>query len=256
MMKALVVCMLSMAMFLVGCTETADKSLASPVTAEEPSPMADEANEAPKEAAEEPRNKYFIVVDKGAMQVQLHHADSGMVKAYRCACGRGFGNKRMKDDCRTPEGSFWAGRVYDSSDWHYTSPEGIRSPNPGQYGPKFIRIAGARYGSIGIHGTDSPRSLGRRVSHGCIRISNKNILELASYVFPGMKIIVKPGPKDLHANKHPELYDPKPAQTADTTAVKDDSIAAPSVIEELKTESESAVVNSSAEGGEAAGEQT
>ena len=148
------------------------------------------------------KRKYFIVVDKGAMQVQLHHEDSGKVKAYRCALGRGLGQKREKGDCRTPEGRFYAGAVYNSADWHYTSPEGVRCPNPGQYGPKFIRVSGSGYSSIGIHGTDCPRSLGRRVSHGCIRVSNNDILDLVAYVEPGMKIIIKPGPRDIYADAH------------------------------------------------------
>lgn len=184
---------------MVGCSEPADKmtavkSHAGRVSAKTPAedlPARQLADSVASRA-----KQYFIVVDKGAMEVQLHHVDSGKVKAYRCALGRGLGQKREKGDCRTPEGIFFVGNVYDSAGRFYTSPEGVRSPNPGQYGPKFIRVSGAGYSSIGIHGTDSPRSLGRRVSHGCIRISNKDILDLVKYVEPGMKIIIKPGPKD------------------------------------------------------------
>lgn len=212
---------------MVGCSEPADKMTAvkshvgsvASETSKAELPVRQLTDSVPSRA-----KQYFIVVDKGAMEVQLHHEDSGKVKVYRCALGRGLGQKREKGDCRTPEGIFFVGNVYDSAGWFYTSPEGVRSPNPGQYGPKFIRISGAGYSSIGIHGTDSPRSLGRRVSHGCIRISNKDILELVTYVEPGMKIIIKPGPKDIHADKHPEQYEQHDVQPSDGVVAETDTM--------------------------------
>lgn len=211
----------------VGCSEPADKMLTFKSQAGSVSATAPAEGLPARQLAdtvESGAKQYFIVVDKGAMEVQLHHEDSGMVKAYRCALGRGLGQKREKGDCRTPEGIFFVGNVYDSTDWFYTSPEGVRSPNPGQYGPKFIRISGAGYSSIGIHGTDSPRSLGRRVSHGCIRISNKDILDLVAYVKPGMKIIIKPGPRDIHADKHPEQYEQHDVQPSDSVVAEADTL--------------------------------
>jgi lipoprotein-anchoring transpeptidase ErfK/SrfK len=38
-------------------------------------------------------------------------------------------------------------------------------------------------GVLGIHGTNDLRSIGRRVSHGCIRMSNSNI-ELLAHILP------------------------------------------------------------------------
>lgn len=230
MTKALLDKMLAtvVVVLMVGCSEPADKMLTVKSHAGDVAAKTSKADLPARQVADtvsSRANPYFIVVDKGAMEVQLHHEDSGKVKAYRCALGRGLGQKREKGDCRTPEGIFFVGNVYDSAGWFYTSPEGVRSPNPGQYGPKFIRVSGAGYSSIGIHGTDSPRSLGRRVSHGCIRISNKDILDLVAYVQPGMKIIIKPGPKDIYADKHPVQYEAHHAQPSDSVVAATDTMA-------------------------------
>lgn len=164
--------------------------------------------------------KHFIIVDKGKMRVELYDKYGRLKRSYRCACGRGFGNKRSKGDCRTPEGFFRAASPRNSSDWHYTDENGKRSEKPGQYGPRFVRIITPGYSSIGIHGTDAPWSIGGRRSHGCVRIKNENILELAKFVEKGMPIIVKPGPKDEEVNwreEHPG--EPLPGDV-DTVAVR------------------------------------
>lgn len=144
---------------------------------------------------------YFIIVDKQVMRVKLYDRYGRLKKSYKCACGKNYGNKRSKGDCRTPEGFFQAGSVKNSTNWHYTDENGKRSEKPGQYGPRFIRIITPGYSSTGIHGTDAPWSIGGRRSHGCIRIKNENILELADYVTKGMPIIILPSDKDKEVNE-------------------------------------------------------
>ena len=46
-------------------------------------------------------------------------------------------------------------------------------------------------GTYAIHGTDRPASVGRFVSHGCIRMSNADIRELFSMVAVGTPVIVE-----------------------------------------------------------------
>lgn len=144
-------------------------------------------------------NKYnhFIIVDKGSMQVILYDKYGHLKLNYKMACGRNYGHKRSKADCRTPEGIFQCGGWFDSTDWLYTNDWGVTSPARGQFGPRFIRICP----QIGIHGTAARYSIGRRCSHGCIRIQNENVLELVKYVEKGMPIIVNPGANDVAANK-------------------------------------------------------
>ncbi|MCG7334805.1 L,D-transpeptidase [Sporosarcina sp. ACRSM] len=52
--------------------------------------------------------------------------------------------------------------------------------NPGgPFGAFWMGLSKPHYG---IHGTNNPASIGRSVSHGCIRMRNKDVLELASKV--------------------------------------------------------------------------
>jgi lipoprotein-anchoring transpeptidase ErfK/SrfK len=47
-------------------------------------------------------------------------------------------------------------------------------------------------GTIGMHGTNSPGSIGRAVSHGCIRVSNGTITKLAATLPLGTPVFVTP----------------------------------------------------------------
>lgn len=143
----------------------------------------------------------FIVVDKDVMRVILFDRYGREILGYAMACARNYGTKHKKADSRTPEGFFSAEGVYNSTDWLYTDDYGNTSPAKGQFGPRFIRVKNPVTTQIGIHGTASPRSIGRRVSHGCIRVKNENILELVKYVEIGMPIIISPGRRDTNVNK-------------------------------------------------------
>jgi lipoprotein-anchoring transpeptidase ErfK/SrfK len=52
--------------------------------------------------------------------------------------------------------------------------------NPG--GPYGVRWLGLNRKGYGIHGTNNPSSIGKNVSHGCIRMYNKDVLELSNLV--------------------------------------------------------------------------
>lgn len=55
-----------------------------------------------------------------------------------------------------------------------------KQPNPGgPYGAFWMGLSKPHYG---IHGTNNPSSIGHQVSHGCIRMYNEDVLELARTV--------------------------------------------------------------------------
>jgi L,D-transpeptidase ErfK/SrfK len=64
-----------------------------------------------------------------------------------------------------------------------------REPNPGgPYGVMWLSLSRRGYG---IHGTNNPSSIGKAVSLGCIRMHNKDVLELAGIVSNGTRVIIK-----------------------------------------------------------------
>lgn len=67
------------------------------------------------------------------------------------------------------------------------TPRGIfsiknKAINPGgPFGARWLGLT-APGGSYGIHGTNDPSSIGKAVSNGCIRMYNKDIIEVADLV--------------------------------------------------------------------------
>lgn len=61
--------------------------------------------------------------------------------------------------------------------------------NPG--GPYGAFWMGLSKPSYGIHGTNNPSSIGHEVSHGCVRMYNKDVLELASLVSIGTRVTIR-----------------------------------------------------------------
>jgi hypothetical protein len=77
----------------------------------------------------------------------------------------------------------------------------LRPPDPGGlYGPYafglsahsdvYTSFAGGD-GQIGLHGTDDPAGLGHNVSHGCIRVANATITQLAKLLPLGTPVVIE-----------------------------------------------------------------
>lgn len=43
---------------------------------------------------------------------------------------------------------------------------------------------------VGVHGTDEPDTIGRATSHGCIRLSNWDVIRVADLIQPGAKVMI------------------------------------------------------------------
>lgn len=183
------------------------------------------AKEVPQYATKLLNNQYdgFLVVDKASLRVLLYDRYGRQQRAYDMACAKNYGNKHKKADSRTPEGFFSVEGIYDSTDWLFTDDNGVTSKKKGQFGPRFIRLRIPTTSQIGIHGTCAPWSIGSRASHGCIRITNENIMELVDLVTPGMPAIVLPGKRDRKVNReegYESLYFPTAPKYAMTAAEK------------------------------------
>ncbi|MCR8630723.1 MULTISPECIES: L,D-transpeptidase [Paenibacillus] len=62
-------------------------------------------------------------------------------------------------------------------------------PNPG--GPFGVFWMGLSRPHYGIHGTNSPISVGHEVSHGCIRMYNEDVLTLSKLVSIGTQVTIR-----------------------------------------------------------------
>ncbi|WP_019910695.1 L,D-transpeptidase [Paenibacillus sp. HW567] len=64
-----------------------------------------------------------------------------------------------------------------------------KQPNPGgPFGAFWMGLSKPHYG---IHGTNDPSSIGKMVSHGCIRMYNEDVLSLAAIVPIGTRVTIR-----------------------------------------------------------------
>lgn len=73
---------------------------------------------------------------------------------------------------------------------------GVRSKDyltipPGPNNPVGVLWLGLTKSGIGIHGTNSPRTIGRATSSGCIRMANWDVVHVPKYARPGSTVIIK-----------------------------------------------------------------
>lgn len=59
----------------------------------------------------------------------------------------------------------------------------------GPFGVRWMRLD-VPWGSYGIHGTNNPSSIGKAVSHGCIRLYNEDVVELYDLVWIGTPVSI------------------------------------------------------------------
>lgn len=108
-------------------------------------------------------NTATICVDTG--QRILSFCSPGFNKIYPVAVG--------KKSTPTPLG-----------DWVITQ----KAVDPGgPFGVRWMRLS-CPWGSYGIHGTNNPKSIGKAVSHGCIRMYNEDVVELYDMVGIGTPV--------------------------------------------------------------------
>ncbi|GGE52578.1 L,D-transpeptidase [Pullulanibacillus camelliae] len=63
-----------------------------------------------------------------------------------------------------------------------------KAPNPGgPFGAMWMGLSKPHYG---IHGTNDPSSIGKDVSHGCVRMNNWDVLELSARVPIGTNVYI------------------------------------------------------------------
>jgi len=103
----------------------------------------------------------------------------------------GVGNSRK---LMTPPGAYRVEKKIINPVWEHPYKEkgavriGEGSRNP--LGTRWIGFHSKGDGVFGIHGTNEPNSIGRFVSHGCVRMHNEEVEELFEIVRVGTPVLV------------------------------------------------------------------
>lgn len=112
-------------------------------------------------------------------------SDGQPVDRYAIAVGRA--------GWETPQGKFRVKQMLQNPKWiNPLTDEVIPGGDPDNpLGGYWIGFWTDGRNWIGFHGTPNPESVGRAVSHGCIRMYNQDIEEVFYQVTPGTQVIVK-----------------------------------------------------------------
>ncbi|MEK3786714.1 MULTISPECIES: L,D-transpeptidase [Paenibacillus] len=109
---------------------------------------------------------YSIIIDLSDFRLYLIQ-DGKVVRGYPIGVG--------KLATQTPHGQFTIVN---------------KQANPGgPYGAFWMGLSKPHYG---IHGTNEPWLIGQAVSHGCIRMYNDDVVELAGLVPIGTSVTIRP----------------------------------------------------------------
>lgn len=97
---------------------------------------------------------------------------------------------RVADRWHTPEGTWTIINREKNHAWHRPSWAGGGVMPAGPNNPLGDRWIGLSAPGCGLHGTNKPTSIGRTVSHGCIRHFPAHIHELFENVWVGMPVVI------------------------------------------------------------------
>jgi lipoprotein-anchoring transpeptidase ErfK/SrfK len=129
-----------------------------------------------------------IEVDKTAQTVKVFGEDKQLLAFYPATVG--------SEEKPAPNGTLKVTGVQKNPTYHYnpkyqfkgvkaTAPFSIKPGPNNPVGLVWIGLTGEGYG---VHGTPEPSKVSKTESHGCVRLTNWNALELAAVVKKGTPV--------------------------------------------------------------------
>ena len=141
-------------------------------------------------------NARFILISKQDMYLTVFDYKGNAVGKYPIACGLNSGDKEKQGDMKTPEGVFKISEIQESDNWTHDFNDGMGEIK-GAYGPYFIRLFVPDFKGIGIHGTHDSTSIGKRITEGCIRLRNEDLIKLVPQVKHGTVVVITGAAEDF-----------------------------------------------------------
>ena len=128
-----------------------------------------------------------IVVDKGENSVRAFDAEGALLAFYPATIGSGempspTGSHTVKVLAPRPN------YTYDPSRVSYGEGKAKVVVPPGPNNPVGAMWIGLSRDTYGIHGTSDPAKIGKTASSGCVRLTNWDVVQLASRVKPGVVV--------------------------------------------------------------------
>jgi L,D-transpeptidase ErfK/SrfK len=125
-----------------------------------------------------------LVVDLSDRQVSVYYQQKRQA-TYPIAVGQA--------GWETPVGTFEVIQMQTNPVWQHPITEELITAGPDNpLGTHWIGFWSDGHNQIGFHGTNQEELIGQAVSHGCIRMRNRDIVALYSKVAAGTPVIVQP----------------------------------------------------------------
>jgi lipoprotein-anchoring transpeptidase ErfK/SrfK len=137
-----------------------------------------------------PKKLSRVEVDGSRQRVLVYDKDDAVVAIYPATVG--------SSERPSPSGEFKVTSVAENPTYHYDPALNLRGVDvqepldlpPGPNNPvELVWIALSAKG-YGIHGTPDPDTVSKRSSHGCVRLTNWDALELARHVSKGTAVTI------------------------------------------------------------------
>ena len=136
-----------------------------------------------------------VEVDANRQRVKAYGEVDKLVAIYPATVG--------SEDRPTPKGEFKVMKITENPVYHYDPALHFRGvhvseklnipPGPDNpVGTVWIDLSAEGYG---IHGTPDPDKISKSVSHGCIRLTNWDALELAKHLSKGTPVVIEESQK-------------------------------------------------------------
>jgi lipoprotein-anchoring transpeptidase ErfK/SrfK len=137
-----------------------------------------------------PRKISRIEVDATRQRVLAYDKDDAVVAVYPATVGSA---ERL-----SPSGEFKVAGVAENPTYHYDPSLNLRGVDvqepldlpPGPNNPVGLVWIALSAKGYGIHGTPDPGAVSKRSSHGCIRLTNWDALELAHHLHKGTPVAI------------------------------------------------------------------
>jgi lipoprotein-anchoring transpeptidase ErfK/SrfK len=135
-----------------------------------------------------PRKITRVEVDAARQRVIAYDKSDAIVAVYPATVGSG--------ERPSPSGEFKVAGVSENPTYHYDPKLNLRGVDvqepldlpPGPNNPVGLVWIALSAKGYGIHGTPDPGTVSKRTSHGCVRLTNWDALELARHVNKGTPV--------------------------------------------------------------------
>jgi lipoprotein-anchoring transpeptidase ErfK/SrfK len=155
----------------------------APITGDKPTRTVPAATPKPDETFTPQADEVHLLLKLGERRVYVYRGQK-LLNKYPVAVG--------KTKWETPEGNWKVELMLKNPGWtNFKTGEQLAPGPDNPLGERWIGFWNDGKDEIGFHGTTNLSSIGKAASHGCVRMSNKNVKEMYKLVKVGTVVRVR-----------------------------------------------------------------